>query len=745
MLATSSDPRFVRFGEFVLDLRSGELAQNGTRVVLPDQLFRVLALLVRQPGTLVTREDLRRELWREDTFVDFEHGVNAVIKRLREALGDSAASPRFIETLPRRGYRFIAAVEEHPVAFNGASAAPASTLAAAPAATARDSPRRSSLRLARFALVAALMLACVASWRWARSAAAPDPALRFTRLTSTGGLNTDPAISPDGALVAYASDAAGGSNFDIWLQAIAGGDPVRITSDNADEAEPSFSPDGSRIVFSRRDTGLYTVAPMGGEPKLVVSDPWPRTPRFSPDGRWIAYWTGFPASVIAGGIPGALGSISIVSAEGGAPREVATGLASARYPVWTPDGRRILFLGEESGGAKGFDWYVVGIDGTRLVKTGALLAIHATGLRDGLPIPGVWTDQGVLFATNEADNSNVWRIPLAPDTGSVAGPAHPLTSGTSVERSPSVSASGRVVFASAVANVDVWRVPVDEATGTATGAPERVTDSAASDRLRSVSADGRSLVFVSSRTGRDEIWSKDLVTRIERQVTERGALDATLSPNGSRIAFARAEGQSTRLELVDLRGGPPPRPLCADCDIPADWSPKGQSVLFGRGQPSRLFLYDLGSGRETELASHPRWNLHQARFSPDGQWVAFHTTNSPNVRQIYAAARSDRVPAAVESWVAIVTDHGCHPNWSADGSLLYHFSYRDGAFCPWVRRVDPATKRPLGPPRAVLHLHDPRLRVASGAAATSDLQRGYFYFTATESTGHVWMMDRRHR
>lgn len=110
MPPTTSAPQVVRFGEFVLHLRSGELAQNGTRVLLPDQLFRVLALLVRESGALVTREELRHELWHDDTFVDFEHSLNAAIKRLREALGDSASSPRFVETLPRRGYRFIAAV-----------------------------------------------------------------------------------------------------------------------------------------------------------------------------------------------------------------------------------------------------------------------------------------------------------------------------------------------------------------------------------------------------------------------------------------------------------------------------------------------------------------------------------------------------------------------------------------------------------------------------------------------------------
>jgi len=161
MPATPSDLQFVRFGEFVLHLRSGELAQNGARVVLPDQLFRVLALLVRQPGTLVTREELRHELWREDTFVDFEHGVNAVIKRLREALGDSAASPRFIETLPRHGYRFIADVEEEP-ASDGASTALAPAPPGESVATVRDPRKHVPLRPRRLAVVAALMLAGVA-------------------------------------------------------------------------------------------------------------------------------------------------------------------------------------------------------------------------------------------------------------------------------------------------------------------------------------------------------------------------------------------------------------------------------------------------------------------------------------------------------------------------------------------------------------------------------------------------------
>jgi len=102
----------LRFGAFEIDGRAGELRKNGVRLKLQEQPFQVLCVLVERPGEVVTREELRNRLWPADTFVDFDHSVNAAIKRLRDALGDSAESPRFVETLPRRGYRFIASMDK---------------------------------------------------------------------------------------------------------------------------------------------------------------------------------------------------------------------------------------------------------------------------------------------------------------------------------------------------------------------------------------------------------------------------------------------------------------------------------------------------------------------------------------------------------------------------------------------------------------------------------------------------------
>src|ERR1700739_1339093 len=115
----------IRFGIFEVDVRAGQLRRNGLKVRLQEQPFQVLAMLLERPGEVVTREDLHARLWLADTFVDFDHGLNAAVKRLRDALGDSAENPRFVETLARRGYRFLAPVEfpsaQIPVPRNGAA------------------------------------------------------------------------------------------------------------------------------------------------------------------------------------------------------------------------------------------------------------------------------------------------------------------------------------------------------------------------------------------------------------------------------------------------------------------------------------------------------------------------------------------------------------------------------------------------------------------------------------------------
>lgn len=131
---STSWPKIIRFGVFEADLCSGELRKSGARIRVQEQPFKILAMLLQRPAEVVSREELRRKLWPSDTFVDFEHGVNAAVQTLRRALCDSHKNPRFIETLPRRGYRFIATVEKVQAAAAAAAATAASPAGSPPPA-----------------------------------------------------------------------------------------------------------------------------------------------------------------------------------------------------------------------------------------------------------------------------------------------------------------------------------------------------------------------------------------------------------------------------------------------------------------------------------------------------------------------------------------------------------------------------------------------------------------------------------
>ncbi len=242
MLTPHQSKARLVFGPFEVNAASGELFKNGSRVRLPKQPFQILLALLEQPGELVTREQLLAKVWSEGTFVDFEHGLNAAMNRLRQSLGDSAEKPRYIETVPGRGYRFIAALERQPSA----------TVPIAAESVIREEPRGRGLRR-WWALAAALvgLLSFAVWWRF-HDPETGLPSGKVIRLTSDAGLSDSPALSPDGKLVAYSSDRAKDGEIDLYVEQVAGGQPIRLTFDGLGNTKPNFSPDGSRIVFESR-------------------------------------------------------------------------------------------------------------------------------------------------------------------------------------------------------------------------------------------------------------------------------------------------------------------------------------------------------------------------------------------------------------------------------------------------------------------------------------------------------------
>src|ERR1700722_9907533 len=396
MAALHELPNRPAFGPFEVDTAAGELRKGGIRIRLPRQPFAILIILLKNAGEVVTRDQFRDQIWSEGTFVNFEQGLNTAMNKLRTALGDPAEKPRYIETVPGRGYRFIGLLEPHP--------APPVDVAHV-SERSGEIPRKRSVRLWWLLASAAACLVTFAAGLRLRYDTAPSPVPKLTRITNEAGLSGSPALSPDGKLVAYSSDLGREGGQDLYVKQSAGGQTIRLTFDGERNTMPDFSPDGSRIVFrsSRNGGGIYEVPTFGGEARLLARVGL--NPRFSPDGSRVAYWVGGPG--LAQAIPGA-GAVWVVPASGGQPERVGSNFTSAMYPIWSPDSTHILFIGYTSTEAfqsDSLDWWIVSVNGGGAVRTGAHHAFLRAGLQydnastpiPAVPIPGCWADDSALI------------------------------------------------------------------------------------------------------------------------------------------------------------------------------------------------------------------------------------------------------------------------------------------------------------------------------------------------------------
>lgn len=285
--------RLQRFENFEVDLRSGELRKAGVKLKFGGQPLQVLSILLEQPGEVVTREELQKRLW-PNTFVDVDHNLNTAINKIREVLGDSAESPRFVETLPRRGYRFVGELEP-PVQ-------PVVTVEPD-----RGSHRRRTwLKIAAGILaISVIALAAVLFYRWHQQQRPQEQAaLTVVPFTAFPGVATSPAFSPDGSRIAFAwngDPAHGDKGFDLYVKALGSETLLRLTQHPSESISPAWSPDGTQIAFHRMagaDTCIYVVPALGGPERKLRSTriPWTNFTliSWSPDGKWIAFADGAP-------------------------------------------------------------------------------------------------------------------------------------------------------------------------------------------------------------------------------------------------------------------------------------------------------------------------------------------------------------------------------------------------------------------------------------------------------------------
>lgn len=590
------------------------------------------------------------------------------------------------------------------------------------------------------------------AWRSSESGGAPQ----LTRVTSDTGLATDPTISPDGKLLVYSSDRAGEGNLSLWVRQMAGGQPIRLTFGNADNLQPDFAPDGTQIVFrsEREGGGIYVIPTLGGEARLIAR--YGRNPHFSPDGNWIAYWVGDRQSS---------SEIYLVRASGGQARalEFHPAVRTARYPIWSPDGKYVIFCGSPSlhpnAMRENYDWWVASVETGAAFKTEAFPVLENAGLLTSYTLaPGAWLNDRVLFCAgpkrqslpgghipNPNESANLWQASISRNNWKFTGPPTRLTFGTDLTARVSVASTGQVVFSSLSENFDVWGLPMDSSKGKVQGPIERLTQDAAADSYPSITADGKRMVFWSDRSGNADIWLKDLESGRESRLTVNPAYETfpMISPDGSQLAYWSVESpKPPAIFLMPLDPGGQPgtaRKICEDCGNLSDLSSDGRTLSYG--DQAGIVSFNGATGEKAVLAKvRPNFTA-DPRFSPDGRWISFHTIESEVARRIYVAP----APGMAGPWIPITDGTGMDrlTAWSPDGGMLYFISETDGFRCIAARRLDPKTKQAMGSVFYVYHFHNARrsmMSLINVNMSRLSVARDKMVFTLLERTGNVWTM-----
>jgi Tol biopolymer transport system component/DNA-binding winged helix-turn-helix (wHTH) protein len=682
------------------------------RIKLQDQPFKILVALLEKPGEMASREELRELVWGNDTFVDYQHGLNAAVNRLRDALGDSAESPRYIETVARRGYRFIGEVdvpaEPAPVTAKLADAGPA--------------PSRKLLWAGLALAVAAVGLAGVGLWVMRERGDAG--AARLSQISALIGSETMPSMSPDGEQLAYVWNGENERNADIYVRLTGSETALRLTSDPGPDLLPSWSPDGHQIAFVRitteGKTGVYAVSPLGGpERKLlelpgvdhrpagpetrIVGDllyPMMHRPSWSADGKFLAVsrYSEPPE-------PGD-GAVLLIPVDGGEARTMMAPPAKSwyKFPTISPDGRRLavaLCTGLTSGPTK-CRLQVVSLSkdlapvGEPLIILSDCKAIRGlTWMPDGdsLIVSGFSLPRFYLWRVSAREKSEPQRIELA---------SHDALW-------PSVSRDGqRLVYARSILQADLWKWELGKK-------PAPFLSSTARDTFPRLSADGAHIAFQSARGGEMDIWAArtdgtGLVQITKKHGTSNGA--AGWSPDGRWISFDSNSNDGKLDVWIVEAGGGQPRQLThgpGGSGIPS-WSRDGKRIYFKSDRTGRPEIWRIPiEGGDAEQIT--RKGGFVGFESTDGKTL-YYTKNDTGSDGLYAQplARGDEkhvVSGVVVRWCFFVVREG-----------IYYITPRDPEWCE-IRFYDFAN----GQTRVIGDVERP---VAFGMSVSPD-QRTFVY------------------
>jgi serine/threonine protein kinase len=610
------------------------------------------------------------------------------------------------------------------------------------------SARRRTVPLWLVVGTAAVAVAAVAALVFLRQR---EPAglrpLELHRLTYDAGASIVPAITPDGNLVAFSSDRAGNGGFDIWVRHINQPEPNRLTDHPADDWHPSFSPDGSRLIFkSQRDGGgIFIVNALGGGLRKVAG---PGVfPQFAPDGDHFVY-----AEDVAWS-PGSIRRMFIAAVQGGAPVPFVPGWGvlsppNSTGPVFSPDGRLVIFSGAPVDDPGKTDWWVAPVDGGEPWSSEA----DAAGvMMEIVHFPSIWLPGRLIFvAGTTIEGMNIYQVRIS-DDGRVSGPVEPLTAGPGMSWVPKVSRGGRLALSRFYWTIHLWEVALDPGSGKPVGAPRPITDDASPKFSFSLTRDGDRLAYSTYAGSRDD--PRNEIHLLDRTTGTKSvplvyamvvlSLHPRLSDDGSLLSWRVPQGGEV-ISWVAPTDDPVGRELCRGCRV-FDFFADGTSVLATSG--NRLVRLSIDDAAETAVLELGDLVLLDADLSRDDGWLAIQIGNFDGTVTVYLVPVEDP-PAPRDRWIRIEEEGGWigAPRWSADGATVYFISDRDDFLCVWGQALDTTTRLPVDDPFVVAHAHESEMRMLPFAKQMWSLEVGAdrLIFNAGEFTGDVYtaMLDK---